>query len=608
MVSDMNPWTLLGLSDDADERTVKRHYAKLLKVTRPDEDPKAFQRLREAYERAIELARNRAEEDDDDHSPTVTLSRASELSAQTVTSAHNSGDLVHPAQDAEALARQAARLLVEGTTAENLPHQHQRAVEQGCDLPFQQRLLDRCLEAESSDCDLLKAAVDRLQWLTPWQSLRISADREIQLTQRLLDSEGARLEHALAEGKERQFLAGLQELAQQPWLASLERRDQLQRWAMFFLHNHKGWTAALFDRVCELFAWDDRKAVFPEPEFIWRNLIERCEKYAYIEHWQRLLAGGKTDSVEEKAARLVLQPGRKVDRLRLARFCTADVWIACERLCSTINNRYPEMLEVFPEADLQGWRTLRVDPMNPAVWTWIGWVLFTALFMIPNEMMKGELDGVKAAVMLLMYPLFMTGLCRIAMRAWRPVCLAIEEADEWISDLLLPEWLHWPASQALVVRHGVPLVLIGALLYSQGIGALLCYSLLMLAWIFLSPYRHPQIYAPIREAVRGFLHVNTRKIFLSIIVIAASAIYFSLYPLAPKPVPTSNSGQTTARALPGQLDCSSEQAMELMDKECRNAVLPERCASYSREQKISQCWRLRTRLQRELDIQASPGR
>ena len=48
MVSAMNPWTLLGLNDDADERTVKRQYAKLLKVTRPDEDPEAFQRLREA--------------------------------------------------------------------------------------------------------------------------------------------------------------------------------------------------------------------------------------------------------------------------------------------------------------------------------------------------------------------------------------------------------------------------------------------------------------------------------------------------------------------------------------------------------------------------------
>jgi curved DNA-binding protein CbpA len=601
----MNPWTLLGLNDDADERAVKRQYAKLLKVTRPDDDPEAFQRLREAYERVLDWARNRPDEDDQ-YSPTLAEGPALERSLKTAMPAHSPSDIVQPAQDADTLARQAARQLVEQTTAHNLTHQHRLAVEQGCDLLFQQRLLDRCLEVDSSDCDLLKAAIQELQWLTPWQSLRISADREIQLTQRLLDNEGVSLEHALTEGKERQFLGALQELTQQPWLASLERRDQLQRWVMFFLHNHKGWSAALFDRVCELFGWDDRKGVFPEPEFIWRHLVERCEKYAYIEHWQRLLAGAKTDSVEEKAARLVLQPGRKVDRLRLARYCNADVWIACERLCSTINHRYPEMLEAFPEADLHSWRTLRVEPMNAAVWTWIGWMLFTALFMIPNEMMKGPLDGVKAAVMLLMYPLFMTGLCLFAMRVWRPVCLAIEEADEWISDLLLPEWLHWPASQALLVRHGVPLVLIGVILHSQGPAAQLCYSLLMLAWVFLSPYRHPQVYAPIREAVKTFLHVNARKIFLSIVVIAAFAIYASLNPPITKPAPTHHSGQT-AQALPGQLDCSSEQAMALMDKECKNAVLPERCADYSREQKVSQCWRLRTRLQRELGIQATQG-
>ena len=40
-----------------DERTLKRQYAKLLKVTRPDDDPVAFQRLREAYERALQRLR-----------------------------------------------------------------------------------------------------------------------------------------------------------------------------------------------------------------------------------------------------------------------------------------------------------------------------------------------------------------------------------------------------------------------------------------------------------------------------------------------------------------------------------------------------------------------
>ena len=36
---------LLGLPVDADERAVKRAYAARLKVTRPDDDPAAFQRL-----------------------------------------------------------------------------------------------------------------------------------------------------------------------------------------------------------------------------------------------------------------------------------------------------------------------------------------------------------------------------------------------------------------------------------------------------------------------------------------------------------------------------------------------------------------------------------
>ncbi|WP_176510487.1 J domain-containing protein, partial [Pseudomonas urethralis] len=45
-------WKTLDLSATADERTLKRQYAKLPKLTRPDADPVAFQRLREAYEQA----------------------------------------------------------------------------------------------------------------------------------------------------------------------------------------------------------------------------------------------------------------------------------------------------------------------------------------------------------------------------------------------------------------------------------------------------------------------------------------------------------------------------------------------------------------------------
>lgn len=57
----MECWTVLQLPEDADERTIKRTYARLLKNCRPDDDAAGFQRLREAYEQALAYARWRAD-------------------------------------------------------------------------------------------------------------------------------------------------------------------------------------------------------------------------------------------------------------------------------------------------------------------------------------------------------------------------------------------------------------------------------------------------------------------------------------------------------------------------------------------------------------------
>lgn len=46
-------FTTLGLSRDADERAIKRAYAALLRVHRPDDDPAGFQRINEAYQDAL---------------------------------------------------------------------------------------------------------------------------------------------------------------------------------------------------------------------------------------------------------------------------------------------------------------------------------------------------------------------------------------------------------------------------------------------------------------------------------------------------------------------------------------------------------------------------
>lgn len=41
-------WQLLGIPATAEEREIKRAYARLLKGRRPEDDPEAFQRLRAA--------------------------------------------------------------------------------------------------------------------------------------------------------------------------------------------------------------------------------------------------------------------------------------------------------------------------------------------------------------------------------------------------------------------------------------------------------------------------------------------------------------------------------------------------------------------------------
>lgn len=53
----MGVWEILGLAPTADARAIKRAYAALLKKVHPEDDPEGFQRLREAYGEALELAK-----------------------------------------------------------------------------------------------------------------------------------------------------------------------------------------------------------------------------------------------------------------------------------------------------------------------------------------------------------------------------------------------------------------------------------------------------------------------------------------------------------------------------------------------------------------------
>ncbi len=159
--------------------------------------------------------------------------------------------------------------LVAGLTEQNLPQRWEQARQQDCAEAFQQTLLRLCFEQPGLRNTITAWAVQQLEWLTPWQAVVMTPSQEEALSNGLLQEYRQGLQDLLEAGQEREFVNRLKDYGEQPWLKVFDRRREWQPIILQLLHETR-WSLPLFDRVCQLFDWDERKGNTPEPEWTWR--------------------------------------------------------------------------------------------------------------------------------------------------------------------------------------------------------------------------------------------------------------------------------------------------------------------------------------------------
>ncbi|RMO79009.1 Heat shock protein DnaJ [Pseudomonas syringae pv. primulae] len=512
----MNCWAVLELDQGADERSIKRSYAKLLKVNRPDEDPVAFQNLRDAYERALQLARARTVEDDEPvtpNQPLITPSPAPLQTAPIMTAIEQPCGI-----DWLEHVRQ--------TDAQNLPTRHQIALDQGHSERFQQLLLAQCLNDSAQRVELIKAAFEHLRWLTVWQSIQISSYQQHALAEAIFHDAFTGFGLLIECGEYTRFLEELQALEQQPWLTELERREYLQCRCMVLLIASKNLTSDLFEQISAMFGWSMGHNVHPGPEDLWQALRDRWEEVEYDEYLRRIIDSAP-QTAEAKAAHLLFKPPRLAARLRMARKYDESVWNACEHICEQLTVRYPDILQRYPEADLNAWKLMRMQSdFRPMIWVYIGAFLLELL--APQLPPAGTEYDVGTRVMMVFLSPFWTMVgFFIFICIWRPLMVLAEPADAWLSKKLLPRALSWPGTQVLILRHGIPFLFLGLFYALSGPRTLLVYLLLAVLWVVLSPYRYLYQTAPARQKIRQFYLRHTVLVVFTTVSIIMGTILFA---------------------------------------------------------------------------------
>jgi len=175
---------VLELDEDADERAIKRAYAKRLRVTRPEDDSVAFQQLHEAYQAALAWAKDRDPADAlwPDSGPDEPLQSAASavedagIAPPAITGSHADDHVrANPGMDVEAIAD---RILAEAVQQE--PEALQAWLAQQPELwslQWKVRIADSLLEALFSGAEPVQADnLDLLAEMFGWDEIGSRVD------------------------------------------------------------------------------------------------------------------------------------------------------------------------------------------------------------------------------------------------------------------------------------------------------------------------------------------------------------------------------------------------------------------------------------------------
>ncbi|MBF0676318.1 J domain-containing protein [Pseudomonas sp.] len=352
----MDCWEILGLKADADLRSIKRRYAQLLKIHRPDEDPQGFQRLREAYEQAL-LA---CEEEGSEPPFASLMVEAPASSRAQLPEAPLPQPAILPVESAPVSDSEPAFPDMLGLSPEALDQLLAQAESAGRRVLFEQALLAQCARAAEAR-PVLEWALQRLDWFGGGQCVDLSLAPLQAVANRLCQWGLQELEALLGSDQSHAFLTRLNDLLREHWLQAVDRRAAFQRRLVPLLLKAPG-GAELFEPVCELLGWSHEN--FPGDPDDWQSLVVRAEAAAFAARLDKWLGPSKKKKRREprkakkKAAWLLLKPMTEGERLRFTRSFTEKDWAACDQLADTLRYRYPQLLPRFDNPDLDAWRSL----------------------------------------------------------------------------------------------------------------------------------------------------------------------------------------------------------------------------------------------------------